>query len=186
MQRLDLVEGAKRTMSIEFSGGVTFHERVTLTRASADSSTSRNIGIVFELRGDVDSDALAMATDRLNTRHDALRTGFVVEGGAWTRQVHDHGGSLEVVDKSGGDSVEADARAWLIEFGSKVCALDEPPLWRAALVRVGSERHYFAIVVDHVIGDHYSAAVILTELGLLYGPLRRGEEARLPRAAQQR
>ncbi|MGI9659297.1 MAG: non-ribosomal peptide synthetase, partial [Gaiellaceae bacterium] len=60
------------------------------------------------------------------------------------------------------------------------------PLIRATLMRLAEEEHILFLTVHHIICDGWSSAVIVDELGALYGAAHSGSEADLPEPMQFR
>jgi len=146
-------------------GPVTFHERVTLTRASRGAVRSRNIAMVYELEGAVDVDALRAAVRHLVQRHEAFRTSFVPGGPTgFVRRVHD--GVDPLREREFQD--EPEAAAWMRAQMEEVRSLDEAPLAVAAIARFAEDRAYFGVSADHVIADKLSALLAWKELARAY------------------
>ena len=57
--------------------------------------------------------------------------------------------------------------------------LEQGPLLRVGLVRLGAEEHILHITLHHIIADGWSMQVLMREMGELYGALSRGQEAAL-------
>ncbi|TXD86388.1 non-ribosomal peptide synthetase, partial [Ralstonia pseudosolanacearum] len=114
--------------------------------------------------------------------HEALRTCFEVQEGQAVQRIvpADVGLTLEWVDLSAeeasehqlGLQAEAEARA---PFD-----LEQGPLIRGRLVKLGEQEHVLLITMHHIVSDGWSQGVLARELGALYEAYRSGGEDPLP------
>ncbi|MCY0386511.1 amino acid adenylation domain-containing protein [Robbsia sp. Bb-Pol-6] len=129
---------------------------------------------VNQLRVDIDRlDAarFVAAWESAASRHDALRTGFLMLDDAprqWvTRAVSL---PLRAEDWRAADPGTREAR--LERFAADQLAqpfdLARPPLWRVALLRTGAARHHFVWTFHHALIDGWSAAQLLAEVLATY------------------
>ncbi len=54
--------------------------------------------------------------------------------------------------------------------------LTRPPLWRAALIRLGEQDHVFALAAHHAICDGWSLSIVTRDLGVAYAGESLGPE----------
>lgn len=139
-----------------------------------------NVGHRIWLDGDLDIAVLEDTLGALVGRHAALRTRFVAEAGELRQEVRtDVPVELPVHDLSGSpDRVDR----WCQDLVERAFALDEAPLWRAQLGRLGERRSVLVLVLHHSICDGWSMGVIWRELSSIYTDLVRGETVELPPA----
>ncbi|MGA4393165.1 amino acid adenylation domain-containing protein, partial [Ralstonia nicotianae] len=145
-------------------------------------SEAYHIPAGLRLKGELDEDALRRSLDRIVARHEALRTRFVAEDGQAVQLIvpADVGLTLEWVDLSTeavpehqlGLLAEAEARA---PFD-----LEQGPLIRGRLVKLGEQEHVLLITMHHIVSDGWSQGVLARELGTLYEAYRSGGEDPLP------
>nr|WP_282601189.1 non-ribosomal peptide synthetase [Ralstonia pseudosolanacearum] len=145
-------------------------------------SEAYHIPVGLRLKGELDEDALRRALDRIVARHEALRTRFEVQEGQAVQRVSpaDVGLTLDWVDLSTEESsahqlgllAEAEARA---PFD-----LEQGPLIRGCLVKLGEQEHVLLITMHHIVSDGWSQGVLARELGTLYEAYRSGGEDPLP------
>ncbi|MGA4378330.1 amino acid adenylation domain-containing protein, partial [Ralstonia nicotianae] len=145
-------------------------------------SEAYHIPVGLRLKGELDEDALRRSLDRIVARHEALRTRFVAEDGQAVQLIvpADVGLTLEWVDLSTeavpehqlGLLAEAEARA---PFD-----LEQGPLIRGRLVKLGEQEHVLLITMHHIVSDGWSQGVLARELGTLYEAYRSGGEDPLP------
>ncbi|MGA4423569.1 amino acid adenylation domain-containing protein, partial [Ralstonia nicotianae] len=145
-------------------------------------SEAYHIPVGLRLKGELDEDALRRSLDRIVARHEALRTCFEVQEGQAVQRIvpADVGLTLEWVDLSAeeasehqlGLQAEAEARA---PFD-----LEQGPLIRGRLVKLGEQEHVLLITMHHIVSDGWSQGVLARELGALYEAYRSGGEDPLP------
>ncbi|MGD7481004.1 amino acid adenylation domain-containing protein, partial [Ralstonia pseudosolanacearum] len=145
-------------------------------------SEAYHIPVGLRLKGELDEEALRRALDRIVARHEALRTRFEVQEGQAVQLIvpADVGLTLEWVDLSTeeasehqlGLQAEAEARA--------AFDLEQGPLIRGRLVKLGEQEHVLLITMHHIVSDGWSQGVLARELGMLYEAYRSGGEDPLP------
>jgi amino acid adenylation domain-containing protein len=143
--------------------------------------TAYNVAAAVEVRGPVDTGALAEAFRLVAARHEALRTTFGEVDGEPVQVVHTVGAmSLPVVDLSGsgeeGDEAERLARA----EAARPFDLGRGPLLRTVLVRTAPERHLLLLTLHHLVSDAWSMGVLIREVSAFYRATLEGRPALLP------
>jgi nonribosomal peptide synthetase DhbF len=130
-------------------------------------SATYNIPGALRLRGPLDRQAMAAALNDVIHRHEALRTVFPdVEGEPYQRvlAVEDAKVDLEIVKCHPGGLTAAMRRA-----ATHVFDLAAPrPLVRATLFVLGQDEHVLMIVMHHIVGDAWSTAPLLRDIGQAY------------------
>ena len=140
------------------------------------------IPYAFSLRGPLDTGAFERALAALVRRHDALRLTFHEAGGEPAQRIElTSAFSLERADAHGADEAEREARAreHIDAFARRPFDLARGPVFRALLVRLGGADHLFALTLHHIAADGTSVAILLRELGALYGGEMDGRAAEL-------
>ncbi|MFF8602471.1 amino acid adenylation domain-containing protein [Streptomyces sp. NPDC015232] len=144
-----------------------------------------NSGGALRLTGPLDRAALGRAVDALVHRHESLRTVFVSRDGSPSQVVRPAGPvPLPCTDLTGRPAAELDAL--LAAEVQRPFALDEGPLLRLLLARLGPEEHVLLLSIHHIVTDAWSMSVITRELGALYAAARSHPDtaaADLPEAA---
>src|SRR5215472_7020712 len=146
-------------------------------------SPASNIGGSFELEGELDVAALEMAITHVIARHDTLRTTISVEGGLVVQKVSPEPRfTLPLVDLSGADAdTQAQALAHLSRTALEtVFSLEEGPLVKFSLTRLGEKRHVIHVTIHHIVADASSIAILKREAFLLYNAYKRGSSVTLP------
>jgi amino acid adenylation domain-containing protein len=150
------------------------------------ASAVYNMSSVFRLEGALDADVLERALVEIVRRHEALRTVFAVEDGeplqvirpadGWAMQREDLSALPEAERRPALDAaVEAEMhRAFDLEQG---------PLFRTSLFRLGAEEHVLLVCVHHIVSDGWSMEVLFRELGALYEAFAAGRSSPLPEMA---
>ncbi|MGL4400838.1 MAG: non-ribosomal peptide synthetase [Luteolibacter sp.] len=130
-----------------------------------------NVPVRFELTGALDCGLLQSAFSALLARHEGLRTHFVEEDGRLL-QVIAPGGTfpLPLTDVShlAGDQLAAELDRLNSVESSTSFDLSKDPLFRANLIRAGSERHLMQITVHHSVADGWSLGIVTDELAEFY------------------
>jgi len=143
------------------------------------------IPLGMRLRGPLQVDALLDALRGLVARHEPLRTAFRESAGIPVQEVRDGSAfELELLDaRAEGEWAEAEANYQTDAFARHVYDLRGGRAFRALLLREAEEEYRLLLVMHHVVGDGWSAAVLLRDLGELYAARVEGREPRLPRLA---
>jgi amino acid adenylation domain-containing protein len=167
-------------MSRDHRGCLTPGERALwFLQRLAPASGAYNLAGAVRI-ADLDTAALRRALLRLVERHPALRTTYPSDGGDPLRQVHarlDPEITEERLDDPGGDP---DARRRRLE--SEAVRPFDPavgPLMRVWIFSGRDVQQVVLFVFHHLIADFWSLAVVLRELGALYGEETGGPAADL-------
>ncbi|WP_323798315.1 non-ribosomal peptide synthetase [Nisaea sp.] len=140
-----------------------------------------NMPAAFELKQQIDADALRRALAQLIDRHEILRTVFVEVDGEPRQQVLDViDVPLTPVDLSDAEDADAQTRAIVAEENRTRFALDQAPLFRVTLITRDGGPTVFVLVMHHIIGDGWSMQVFYRELLTLYDAARSGARSPLP------
>ncbi len=139
-----------------------------------------NVHAAYRLCGDLDVPALSSALRHVVSRHEVLRSRFVVRAGEPCQLV----GDVPVDLPCAADlSAEPDAIAAAAEHArsraSRPFALARGPLFRAWLARVGRDDHVLGILVHHTAFDGESLAIWAKEVAASYASMRDGQADRL-------
>jgi amino acid adenylation domain-containing protein len=134
------------------------------------------------LRGPLDFQALEQSLNEILKRHESLRTTFaivdeqIIQCIASTSHL-----SLPLIDlrETPEDERETEAHRLVTQEVQRPFNLEEGPLFRVAVFRLGTEDHILVITVHHIITDGWSMGVLYRELSLLYNSFTRGEASPL-------
>jgi amino acid adenylation domain-containing protein len=134
------------------------------------------------LKGVLDVAALEAALTAIIARHESLRTRFeICDGGPI--QVIDAAApvSLALMDLSG---LSIPAREREVQRLARAAAtrpfnLESGPLFRAELLRLGTEEYVVLLAMHHIVSDGWSMGVLIDEIGWLYAGYASGAQTEL-------
>ncbi|QOK93783.1 non-ribosomal peptide synthase/polyketide synthase (plasmid) [Ralstonia pseudosolanacearum] len=145
-------------------------------------SEAYHIPVGLRLKGELDEGALRRSLDRIVARHEALRTRFEVQEGQAVQRVAsaDVGLALESVDLSTEEAPEHQLSLQAEAEARAPFDLEQGPLIRGRLVKLGEREHVLLITMHHIVSDGWSQGVLARELGSLYEAYRAGNADPLP------
>nr|ASV47149.1 non-ribosomal peptide synthetase [uncultured bacterium] len=144
------------------------------------SSAAYNGSTAWRITGALDLRALAQSLSEIVRRHEVLRTRFEDRGGTLFQVPAPAAPlELEVVDIQHVADDDGAVRRLLLERGDQPFDLSAGSLFRAAVFRLGPDRHVLLLTAHHVVSDGESIAPLTRELSLLYSALSSGREPRL-------
>lgn len=153
-----------------------------LDRLEPDHS-AYNVFTPLRLRGPLKARALIDALSEIVRRHEVLRTGFTstddgpVQRVASARPLSVPRVSLEALRP--GDA-EAEMVRLVKEEARRPFDLADPPMLRAALVRLADGEHGLLLDTHHIASDAWSLDILVREMERLYRSFRAGEASRHP------
>jgi amino acid adenylation domain-containing protein len=142
-----------------------------------------HLPICHPLTGQLNVAALESSLNEIIRRHEALRTIFIERDGAAVQIVSSSFGlALPLVDLSGLSESERDREVErLVNAGAaQPFNLEEGPLLRAMLLKVGEDEHLLFLVIHHIVTDAWSMDIFMRELTVLYEAFSAGEPSPLP------
>ncbi|HEV3048761.1 MAG TPA: amino acid adenylation domain-containing protein, partial [Longimicrobium sp.] len=158
-------------------------ERLWFLDRLEPGSAVYNIPMAWRLSGALDQAALERSLGEIVRRHEVLRTVFAQPDGSPVQVIAPFRGfALPVEDLSalGEADREAAAERRAGEEARRGFDLAAGPLFRAALLRLGSEDHVLLLSMHHIVSDDWSMGVLSRELSSLYAAYREGGESPLP------
>jgi amino acid adenylation domain-containing protein len=135
------------------------------------------------LKGPLDVSALICAFETVVDRHESLRTRFVEIHGEPRQQVVSRealGFRVQQSDISGHPSVKEEISRLLGTESARMFDLARGPLLHVSLVKTGDNAHLLLFTMHHIIGDGWSADVLVQEVFALYDAYRAGKSNPLP------
>jgi len=142
-----------------------------------------NVPVALRLTGTLDAVALQRALECVVARHEALRTSFPLVGEEPCQRVGPAPElRVEIEDLRALAAEERDGslRRRLQREALRGFDLERGPLFRVLLLRLAEAEHALLLVMHHIVSDGWSLAVLMRELSVCYGALRRGQEPQLP------
>ncbi len=144
-------------------------------QAANDPEVARQIGLYnlsrsMKIQGRLNIPAFCNAWQFLYERHHALRSFFVLQDEQlWQHTAPSATLSIQILDNS------EDWQARVQEAISSPFILDQAPLLRILLVKLGPETYRLTVVVHHLIVDFRSLEILWHELSLAYTAYQKGK-----------
>ncbi|WP_329316113.1 condensation domain-containing protein [Streptomyces sp. NBC_01278] len=142
------------------------------------TSTYHNPAAV-RLSGLVEEDLLREALQRVQDRHEPLRSRYPADEDGVPRAFVEPPGALRLpwrlVDVGDLPDPGREAARIVREEAVTPFRLDRGPVWRCLLVRTGPDERVLVATFHHIVSDGGSLGVLLAELGALYPALVSGE-----------
>ncbi|WP_126285906.1 non-ribosomal peptide synthetase/type I polyketide synthase [Burkholderia stagnalis] len=130
-----------------------------LSEIDPEGSLAYNVNTTLELKGRLDEAAMRAAVQGLVDRHEALRTTVTPDGSG---QIVHPSLTLRI------PLIDTDQDAWRDHESRQPFDLVNGPLFRAALVRLDSERHLLVMTAHHIICDGSTFGILLEDLARAY------------------
>lgn len=128
------------------------------------NSSHYNIPIAIRLQGDLDISVLEKSINMLIARHESLRTVFKDISGIPRQEIfeqYDIQLNVESISENDLCAILSQEAIWVFD-------LQNGPLWRIRLLRLGEKQHVLIFNQHHIISDGWSVGILLRELGCLY------------------
>ncbi len=138
-----------------------------------------NIPMVVEIKGELQSELIKKVFYEIVNRHEVLRTSYRNEKGTPVQIVHQkYDIDIAFYDVSAESGIERQrsAQRYIEREVRKAFNLSEPPLLRAAIVKVERQNHIVVLVVHHIAADGWSMNILLREITVIYQALKEGVE----------
>ncbi|HYO99132.1 MAG TPA: amino acid adenylation domain-containing protein, partial [Pyrinomonadaceae bacterium] len=145
-------------------------------------SAAYNIPAAIRLKGTLDARALEESFNEILRRHEVLRTSFATVGGQPVQRIAPVSGlKLPVEDARGAEGAEPDTvvKSVVAEEAGRAFNLEEAPLLRLRLLRVGVDEHVLVLVMHHIISDGWSIGILIREVAALYEAFSNGRPSPL-------
>ena len=158
-------------------------QRLWLLDQLEPGGTSYSIPWSIRLTGALHAQALENSLNEIIRRHESLRTTFTSQNGEPVQVVHESSAiSLTFTDLSSGDSASRNEQAVQLakEEAGRPIDLENGPLMRGRLIRLGDHEHVLLLTLHHIVFDGWSRRVFARELSELYEAFRAGNPSPLP------
>jgi len=144
-------------------------------------NSAYNVPMAVRLNGRLDQAALARALEQLVQRHEALRTRFVSEDGAFYQEILEQAPvQLQVSEIAPGADAEAVLREQVEAELQAPFDLLAGALLRVRLFRLGEQEHVLTLCMHHIVSDGWSGQVLVGEFVQFYQAAVAGQAAQLP------
>jgi thioesterase domain-containing protein/acyl carrier protein len=149
-------------------------QRAWIEDPAGSNSVVYNLPMILELEGDLNEELLGCALQKLQARHQVLRSLFRFLDGELVQIVL----SEAAIDMPVSVLREIDDTTKSREFQG-ICRrevgtpfdLSQEPALRACLVQFGDDRHALLLTTHHLVCDDWSTGLLLRELFLIYQAL---------------
>ncbi len=144
-------------------------------------STAYHIPSALRLKGRLDVAALERSFNAVVARHESLRTTFVEQGETFCQKVHAQM-PLSITVETLAPDLDADAaiKTFVEHETARPFNLQQGPLLRVSLLKVGEDDHVLALIQHHIISDGWSMQVLVGELIKHYAADTGGQSLSLP------
>jgi arthrofactin-type cyclic lipopeptide synthetase C len=146
-------------------------------------SEAYNVPLRLRVRGHLNHAALRWALDRIQSRHEVLRTTFVTRDGELYQRIspaEDSRFTLLEYDLRQHSSAEEELHRLSEHDASASFDLEHGPLIRGRLVRLSDDEHALLLTLHHIASDDWSMGILCDELSALYAAFLSGEDDPLP------
>jgi amino acid adenylation domain-containing protein/non-ribosomal peptide synthase protein (TIGR01720 family) len=156
---------------------LTFNQRrLWFLEKLGETGGSFTMSAAWELRGDLDIDALRRALGALTRRHAILRS-RIAEDGEEPRLTIAHWSPSDLTE----ECAAPDAREAVIRVEAETpFDLARDRLFRARLVRLAAGRRLLLVSLHHLISDRWSMGILFRDLAALMRAEITGQAAELP------
>ena len=147
-------------------------------------SSSYNVRTAIRINGALDVDRLRQALEAIVSRHEILRTNFVVKE---DRPVQVIAAAMDLpfesTDLSALSSADREAEVQKLTQAEAQMPfnLADGPLLRVKLLRLEARKHLLLLTVHHIVMDGWSISVLRRELATLYQSFSENRQSPLPR-----
>ncbi|MDX7989405.1 amino acid adenylation domain-containing protein [Xenorhabdus sp. 12] len=144
---------------------------------NSTANLAYQIPTILRFNGQLNHAAFAEALNRLVSRHEILRTRFLLIDGQPYQHIDpaDTGFVLSYDDLRGSDPTTSHATAYRKRLEEQIALeartpfdfTNEPSI-RGQLLQLADEEHVFILTQHHIITDGWSIGILIRELGVLY------------------
>ncbi|GAA4444322.1 hypothetical protein GCM10023148_51300 [Actinokineospora soli] len=163
-------------------------ERVWFANQLDPGSSVYNVSSPTELPDGLTEEQVRGVLAAVVGRHESLRTHFTLDSDTLKQVVHervDVDPAVHDLTHIAYDEQAPHIDALASALARRAIPLDQPPLWRAELVRRGERRWTLLVVVHHAVFDSRSHLVFDREVHAFAEAALRGEALELPEAEIQ-
>jgi len=154
-----------------------------LTQLDLGSTAAYNIPAAVRLKGVLDVGVLEISLNKIVSRHEALRTTFTQAEGQPVQAIAPSLTLvLPIVDLQELPEAkrEAEVHRLVRKEAQRSFNLENDPLLRVTLLRLGEAEHVVLFTMHHIISDGWSMGVLIKELVTLYEAFSTGLPSPLP------
>ncbi|RKI67440.1 amino acid adenylation domain-containing protein, partial [Corallococcus sp. AB049A] len=164
-------------------------QRMWFAEQLGTAGTAYSVPHLLDLDGSLDVIVLLAAFDELVRRHEALRTTFQSREGTPSQVIHPpFPMSLRHADLSAlatPEAREAEVSRLAQEESSTPFDLENGPLFRGLLMKLGPTKHVLLLNTHHIVTDGWSTGVLVREMAALYAAFMAEQPSPLPELTVQ-
>lgn len=153
-------------------------KRLWILSQIEDGNTAYNIPGFYLFEGDLNSDAIEYALQKIVDRHEILRTVFIddQQGGVkqYVKSKSEIDFKLFKEDLTDTPEKETILKNSLNEQVNTPFNLLKGPLLKANLYKLAENKHVFAYIMHHIISDGWSMEILVKELLMYYNSYLEG------------
>ena len=143
-------------------------------------SPAYNMPAAYQLKGNLDVNALEQSFQAIINRHEILRTKFIeVEGEPIQVIQSDNNWQLNLVDLTNTPQAETRVKALATSEAQQPFNLKEDSLIRAQLLILNATEHILLLNMHHIVSDEWSNNIFFSELITLYKAFIAGKASPL-------
>jgi glycosyltransferase involved in cell wall biosynthesis len=142
-----------------------------------------NMSQAVRLSGVLGVQTLERTLQTILSRHESLRTTFVIVDGNPVQVISKNAEvEMPVIDLSRlrEGLREAEAQVLIRQCATRPFDLTEGPLFRASLLKLSEAEHILLLTMHHIISDGWSKQILFREIGALYEAFTEGKPSPLP------
>jgi amino acid adenylation domain-containing protein len=152
-------------------------QRLLFLQQLHGAGAAYHIPVAMRLRGDLSRACLQQAVDILWQRHEVLRASFSLDNEGEAVQRIDAAPTLPIAFI---DCAPPDLQARLDADADRPFDLEQGPLLRVNLYRLGAREHVLLVTLHHIIADGWSLGLWWRELAAAYRAALAGTPPQLP------
>ncbi len=147
-------------------------KRLWVQHQLKESETAYNMFSRYDWKEDLDIPLLEKAFASLTERHESLRTRFVLQEGNVFQQIASRENITWInryvsLNTNTAQAMEQSEELCLEDINT-VFDLENGPLWKYTIVKLGEKQHVILLTVHHIIADAWSMEVFVQELISIY------------------
>jgi amino acid adenylation domain-containing protein len=189
-QKIEVAKGGRapelplRKMGREGAVALSFaQQRLWFLDQLQPGNDAFNILAAVRIEGPLDRNILEQCLNEMVSRHEVLRTCFVMHEGQPRQQVLPaQSATLDVVDLGWVPISEQalEVEGLLREQARRPFNLEGGSLFRPQVIRLGAREHMLALNMHHIVSDDWSLNVLVRELAALYEARVKRQPSPLP------
>ncbi|WP_414445210.1 amino acid adenylation domain-containing protein [Burkholderia sp. 22PA0106] len=157
-----------------------------LDQLDRQAGAAYHIPVGVRLGGELHTEALQQALNRIVERHEVLRTRFAVVNGEPVQRIDAPARfALTTHDLATQADPQRDVQRHVDQEAAEPFDLASGPLVRGRLLRVSEHEHVLLVTMHHIVSDGWSIDLLVREFGALYRAFAEGRGDPLPPLAIQ-